>query len=155
MGNWRTVQIVGGMLAEEVDALRAELNQNFRFDLDNPAHLAQNKKFGPLSCTGGLCGIGSWPDTSINVVGNLAERDFSEHDVAEHLATLAKVAPSLGVLVHCGGDYEDEKCVATVVLFEGIAVVRPPDIERIGAIPKMQIENNMFRQLFGSYNRTL
>jgi hypothetical protein len=161
MGNWRTVQIVGGMLAEEVHALREELNQvlrpgwgggfSHRYAQDN----AQLEKFGPLSNTGGLCGIGDWPAPSINAVGNLAERDYSPCDVADHLEKLRKVAPSLGVMIHCGGERESPLCGVTVVLLEGRIEELPPMIKTLGDIPKLQIENNMLRALLRPYNRTL
>jgi hypothetical protein len=158
MGNWRRVHIVGGMLAEEVDALRAEIYQVLRggmFAHRYEQDEAQMKKFGPLSHTGGICGFGSWPSPSINAVGNLAERDYDPYDVAEHLKKLAVVAPSLGVMVHCGADYESEKCIATVVLFEGATVVRPPAVRLVGDLSPLQMENNILRQLIGPYNRTL
>jgi len=150
MGNWRRVHIVGGMLAEEVDALKAEIDQSR--NIHDPAVI---HRFGPLSYTGGLCGFGSWPARSINAVGNLAERDYDPADVAEHLAQLAQVAPSLGVVVHCGGDYETDGCVNTVVLFEGKAAVHPPAVQLVPNLAPMQIENNLLRALLGPYNRTL
>lgn len=158
MGNWRRVHIVGGMLAEEVDALKAEINQVLeggmfahRYKQDEN----QMEKFGPLSYTGGLCGFGSWPAPSINAVGNLAERDYDPAAVARHLEQLAKVAPSLGVLVHCGADYETDECINTVVLFEGKTAVRWPDVKTIPEFAPMQLENNLMRALLGPYNRTL
>jgi hypothetical protein len=157
MGNWRRVHIVGGMLAEEVDALKAEIDQVFigGFVHKRQDHMGRLKHFGPLSYTGGLCGIGSWPAPSINAVGNLAERDYTPHAVALHLSRLAEVAPSLGVMVHCGGDRESDECIATVVLLERQAVVRPPEVVRVPDTPPMQVEINLLRQLLGPYNRTL
>lgn len=158
MGNWRTVQIVGGMLAEEVPALVAEIDQRLApgwWKATPPKASDHMNKFGPLSYCGGLCGLPNWPAPSISAVGNLAERDYDPVAVADHLRELAAVAPSLGVMVHCGGDYEAKECIATVVLFERVAVVRPPQIATIGDIPPMQMENNLLRALLGPYNRTL
>jgi hypothetical protein len=160
MGNWRRVHIVGGMLAEEVDALVKELDQRPKYGMvivgrkDNFDE-DQVKKFGPLSITGGLCEFGSWPAPSINAVGNLAERDYDPDDVARHLGQLALVAPSLGVVVHCGGDYEADECVASVVLLEGVVAIHPPGIPEVKDLVPMQMENNLLRALLRPYNRTL
>jgi hypothetical protein len=160
MGNWRRVHIVGGMLAEEVEALKAEINQvlpaRFSTDLNHtPEFKSQQNKFGPLSYTGGLCGLGNWPAPSINAVGNLAERDYDCFAIADHLRKLSKVAPSLGVRVHCGGDYESDTCVATVVLFEGVAVIRVAEIKGVPDMDPLEMQNNLLRAVLGPYNRTL
>ena len=59
------------------------------------------------------------------------------------------------MLVHCGGDYETDGCINTVVLFEGKAAVHPPAVQLIPEVAPMQLENNLLRALLGPYNRTL
>lgn len=120
MGDWRTVNIVGSIGPAEVEPLRA--------------HLAQH--FGPLSPTGHLFGLGDWPAAEIDAAGNLAERDYSPHDVYDALWPLRIIAPSMRLTVHVGGDWESTECVATITMdgdgvFDGppeVATVRPVDV---------------------------
>lgn len=90
---------------------------------------------------GGICGLPNWAAEQIDVVGNLAERNYGPDAVAAALTTLKTVAPSLRVKVHCGGDYEDPDCVATVTLAD-TASVGPPEVTYVGAISHRQLLEN-------------
>lgn len=116
MGNWRTVHIQGTCDAAEVPALRAAIRWGESME-----------GFHCLTDTGGVMGLNGWAAETIDAQGNLAERGYSVQQVADTLATLSKVAPSLRVKVHCGGDYEDTKVVATITLADGLVVVGPPE----------------------------
>lgn len=119
MGNWRTVKIVGTCDASELDALRAAIAY---------------KKFEPYHClsdTGGLLGVGNWAAINISAQGNLAERDYSVQDVASHLQQLVEVAPSLDIVVHCGGEYESLNVVNTIVVSNGVVVIEDPHIDSL------------------------
>lgn len=120
MGNWRRVQIVGTCDSTEVAALRKALTFDVRTGLN-------------FHCLvdGGLGGLPNWAAKEINAVGNLAERDYGFEDVKETLEELAKVAPSLNVTVHCGGDYEDATCLVSIVLVHGKATIEPARVEQI------------------------
>jgi len=135
MGNWRTVQIEGTCAATDIAALRQYL-----------AAGCEDPRWGPLHC-GGACGLPNWADEEINVCGNLGERGFTPEDLRDELLKLCGVAPSLAVDVHCGGDYEDTKCVATVHLERGRSVVLDPQIEAVGQPSPEQIEQQVMAML--------
>jgi hypothetical protein len=108
MGNWRTVRIVGTCDAEDVGALADAIAWNGDF-----------RTLHCLSASYGLCGIGFWAASDINAEGNLSERDYSVEDVAVQLEKLLMVAPSLDVVVHCGGDFEHKDVIASIVVSKG------------------------------------
>lgn len=126
MGNWRRVQIVGTCDSTEVAALHKATTFD-RNKLDS---------FHCLLGGVGLAGLPNWAAKDIDAVGNLAERGYSFEDVRDTLQDLAKVAPSLNVTVHCGGDYEDDTCLVSVVLLHGKARIEPA---RIDKIPEVEI----------------
>lgn len=138
MGNWTTVNIVGTCDAQDIEALKVALTM--KDDYSN---------FHCLINSGGICGLPDWAREKIDVVGNLAERDYGADSVRGTLEEIAKTAPSLSVKVHVGGDYEDKKCVATVVLRDGKALVEDPEIEEIRDIEPMQMHGTMLTALMG------
>ena len=95
----------------------------------------------------GLCGINAWPAETMDVRGNLAERDYSVGDVAAALESLVRIAPSMLLKVHCGGEYESGECVATISVGEGLVVTGPPEREHLDAIPEGQMKVNLLRNL--------
>lgn len=123
MGNWRTVNIVGTIDPDEVAAVRAHL----RLKPDGAG-------FGPLTITGGLCGLGDWPAAEVDVCGNLAERNYSVHDVYDALWALVNIAPSVNLRVHCGGDYESEECVATITAADGLVFEHDPEVATVSGV---------------------
>lgn len=136
MGNWRTVHIIGTCHADDVPRLQAALT---------PAPDYSN--FHCLLGGVGLFGLPNWADEQIDATGNLAERGYDPEDVQRQLVKLGAIAPSLTVIVHCGGDYEDTTCVASVVLENGSAEVKPPLIADVGAISDDQILDNFAAQM--------
>lgn len=136
MGNWRTVTIKGTCEAKDLPALKQALDPGEDFD-----------NFHCLSNTTGLCGLGMWANETITASGNLAERDYSVEDVAKTLEDLAKVAPSLAVKVHCGGDYEDKLCIATVTLAHGKAVVGEPEVVTVEGVSDEDMQRNLMAAL--------
>lgn len=120
MGNWRRVQIVGTCDSTEVAALRKAITMDTR-----------NLKDFHCLLNAGMAGLPNWAAKEISAVGNLAERDYEPEHVRRTLEQLATVVPSLNVVVHCGGDYEDDTCIASVVLVHGKATVEPPRIEQL------------------------
>jgi hypothetical protein len=143
MGNWRTVNITGTIAADEVGPLRERLSYSY----DRPDGF---DNFGSLSFNRerpSLCGIGDWPATSVSAIGNLAERGYSPEDVRAELERLLEIAPSMMLTVHCGGDYETDECVATIRTGEGLAVLLPPEVEKIAEIPGAQAFGNLMANL--------
>jgi len=133
MGNWRTVWIVGKCGAEDLPALQQAVRVNSDSDDDWD-------KFHPLCFSGlSLCGLGDWPAEVINVVGNLAERDFSVEQVVETLESLVKAAPSLEAKIHCGGDWESKDCIATVQAANGKVILLEPEVETIPGFSEAQM----------------
>lgn len=123
MGNWRTVNLRGTLAPEDVDKATEFLT---------PDEMYRN--FGPMSYGAGMAGLGRWAREVINADGNLAERDYGSDDVAEHLRGLVAVAPSLELKVHCGADYEDSNCIATVTVSNGEVSVGEPEVAKVAAV---------------------
>ena len=136
MGNWTTVSISGTCNAKDVQALKAAINIGNDWDA-----------FHCLCNTGGLCGLGDWGATEINVIGNLAERDYDTQDVVEQLKELVKIAPSLNLKIHIGGDNESLDCVATVNCLDGDVIINEAEIKTLPSIPEGQIKSNLMSAL--------
>lgn len=137
MGNWRTVKLEGSCDPSEVDELRTACT------MDNSA----SGGWHCLSMSNGLCGLGHWVGCHIDALGNLCERDYEVEDVAAQLEALAKVAPSLRLTVHCGGDRESKTVVASLVLEEGVVETCAPMIATLGDISDAQMNSHFFAQL--------
>lgn len=120
MGNWRTVHLIGTCDAAEVATLRTALTPDDTWS-----------NFGPLSITEGLCGLGDWPAEQINAHGNLAERNYTVADVAEHLTRLLEIAPSLRLVVHCGDDWESSTCIAGIRVQGGQVTRGAPEVKAV------------------------
>ena len=144
MGNWRSISMSGTIAAAEVEPLRARLAYSY----DRPDGF---DNFGPLSFSTerpSLCGIGCWPAAQVNAAGNLAERDYSPEDVRAELERLLEIAPSMILVVHCGGDWESEQCVATIRTGEGLAVLMPPEVEKVTGPSEAQVMGNLVANLY-------
>lgn len=142
MGNWRTVNLSGTIAEADIAPLRARLGYHYGpGGFDN---------FGPLSFSTekpSLCGLNDWVRPEVNAVGNLAERDYTPEDVRAELEQLLTIAPSMMLVIHCGGGYETDECVATIRTGEGLAVLLPPEVEKIAGISDEQATANLFRAL--------
>lgn len=136
MGNWRTVHLIGTCDPAEVETIRTLL-------IPDGWYL----NFGPLSITQGLCGLGDWPAETINSSGNLAERNYTPSDVAEHLRGLVTFAPSLQLIVHCGGDYESTRCIATLYVRDGQVIEGEPAVETLHGVSEATMTTRLLKQL--------
>lgn len=137
MGNWRRVHIMGTCNKKDLESLRKALDPGKDYD-----------NFHCLVC-GGLAGLPNWAEENIDVIGNLAERDYNIQDVADQLKLLGGIAPSLIVDIHCGGDYEDEKCIKTVRLHKsGKVEILSPQIDNIATINDKQIKQQLLKEIF-------
>lgn len=135
MGNWRRVIIQGTCSEEDVPKLQEALDPGENYE-----------NFHCLVC-GGLAGLPNWASQKIMAVGNLGERDYTVRDVADQLLKLSVTAPSLNIEVHCGGDYEDSKCIKTISLVGGDVEFFEPKIDLIPKISREQINKNLLEQL--------
>lgn len=142
MGNWRTVYITGTCPEDEVQRLTDALYGGSGYE-----------NFGPLCWMDnpGLCGLGKWPAAKIMRVGNLAERDYSVDQVAEHLTKAVELsnATGLDIKIHCGDDNEKDNCIATIVCKDGKVETFKPEIETIPDIPDKQIRSNLYDVILG------
>lgn len=136
MGNWRTVRIIGDVDSQDVDSLRRAC--------------AYDAEFHCLTITNGLMGLGDWVGEHINVGGNLAEREFTVHEVADTLRDLLEVAPSMDLKVHCGGDFEAKECVATITVKDGQVIVGDPEMSYVVGASQDEIEGRFLRGLMNA-----
>jgi hypothetical protein len=146
MGNWRTVNMSGTIAEADIPALRERLSYSYNTPggFDN---------FGPLSFSTdspSLCGLNNWVRPVVNATGNLAERDYSPEDVRAELEKLLAIAPSMLLVVHCGGDWESDDCVATIRTGEGLAVLLPPEVASVSGPTAEQMQANLMANLYGS-----
>jgi hypothetical protein len=136
MGDWRKVHIEGTCGDGDVPALRTALDPGRDYE-----------NFHCLVC-GGVSGLPNWAAEKIYTTGNLAERNYDEHSVAEQLVKLVKVAPSLRIKIYVGGENESDECVATVVLDDDGVRVCKPQMETLPPIKREQMATNLFNQMF-------
>jgi len=144
MGNWRTVNVTGTIAEAEIKPLRERLGYSHR------RGWLSEQQFGPLSFNidqPSLCGLNDWVRPAVSAIGNLAERDYTPEDVRSELEELLLIAPSMMLVVNCGADYESDECVATIRTGEGLAVLLPPEVERIQGISDEQATVNLLRAL--------
>lgn len=141
MGDWMSVEIVGTCAADEVAALRKAITTDA--DLTN---------FHCLCGGTGIAGLPMWAAEKIDAVGNCAERDYDAESVQRTLEKIAVKVPSLAVKVHCGGPYEDKKCVATVTLFECKATIGAPEVETVREISEAQMQQNFLNSMMNWRN---
>lgn len=130
MGNWRTVNITGSIDPSEV----AELVDYLTWDQRSDPH-----RLGPLTISPAIFTLDTWPAPEVNAHGNLFERDYTPQDVADQLHTLTGVAPSMDLVVHCGGEHEDLTCVATITVKAGRVKLWPPQVKTVQAMTKDEI----------------
>ena len=141
MGNWRTVHIDGTIDQAQVDAARKACFNDWDITADQPYHALTYSK------QPSLCGLHEWPTTRINAVGNCAERDFSVADVAEALRVVQQAAPSFRAKVHCGGEYEEVACVATINVTGAGVSVDAPEVLELPGISEDQMMGRLFKAL--------
>jgi hypothetical protein len=139
MGNWCTVSLRGTLAKSDVDAVR-------EFVTCEPDFSNFHCLTGSIS---GLCGLGMWPAEEIHVDGNLAERNYDADSVADTLREIVKIAPSLSLKVHCGGEYEDKTCVATVTAHDGEVLVGDPEVETVSGISDDAFKGRLFGAILG------
>ncbi len=131
MGNWRRVQIIGTMNHLDAQIVRQYLSGNNEDCLHG----------------GSICGLPNWGQTTVDCVGNLWERDYTVDDIRSELVKIKVFAPSLDLTVHIGGDYEDDKCIASITTKDGVKVCQP-QVDLVKKIPKSQVDRNLRKAMF-------
>lgn len=140
------MNVTGTMSEQDAARLREHLDYTYE-----PGD-AGMEHFGPLSFSThhpSLCGIGCWPAPGVSAAGNLAERGYEPEDVRAELEKLLGIAPSMMLVVHCGGDYESGECVATIRTGEGLAVLLPPEVTSVAGPSEGQMARNLMANLLG------
>lgn len=137
MGNWCTVNLRGSLAKEDVPKV-------IKFVTVLPDYSNFNCLSGSLQ---GLAGLGMWPAEEIHADGNLAERNYGEESVAETLREIVAIAPSLSLKVHCGGEYESTKCIATVTAENGVVLCGDPEVETVESISAEEFEGRLFKAI--------
>jgi len=105
--------------------------------------------FTCLSMTEGLCGLGNWIQHKPNAVGNLAERDYGVDDVKAEMEVIAKKWPKVELTIHCGDEYEDSKCIATLILKDGVVQECNPQVDTLPDMSQEMIEGRMRYAIYG------
>ena len=143
MGNWRTVNIIGTVDKKEVKALRRACLYEFEKDDTIDYH--------PLCYTkeSSLFGLHNWISEKIMARGNLAERNYSVRDVADTLKELVRVAPSLTLKVHCGADWEEEECIATITVKKGRVTIGKPEVEFVKGLSDDEVSGRLYKTITG------
>lgn len=139
MGNWMTVSLRGTLSAADLDAAHEFVH--CKDDYSN---------FHPLCAVQGLAGLGQWAAEEIYADGNLSERGYGTDDIAATLREMVKVAPSLALKVHCGGDYESKECVATVTVADGEVIVGQPEVASVAGVSDVVVKGRLFDLLGGA-----
>lgn len=60
------------------------------------------------------------------------------------------LAPSLSLTVHCGGDYEDIRCVATVTVAAGVVTVDEPECATVAGISEDLVRRRLIVAMGGA-----
>lgn len=144
MGNWRTVNVSGTIAEADLGPLRERLGYS------HDRGFLSEQQFGPLSFntdSPSLCGLNNWVRSEVSATGNLAERDYGPEDVRAELQELLTIAPSMMLTVHCGGDWESDECVATIRTGEGLAVLLPPEVEKVTGPSEGQMMGNFLANM--------
>ena len=144
MGNWRTVHIHGRVDEKDVDKLRGVLYcAKETEDSWDYLPLAWHENHS-------ICGINDWVGNgTINVVGNLNEKDVTNEEVVAHCFTIANMFPSASFKIDMGGNYENLDCVATVIVENGTARIVAAEVEKIPDISADAIRGRLMTALFG------
>ena len=123
MGDWRTVNITGHMNPEEAKRMIEELSsESIWYTAAWGFHIHYS-----------LCGLNQWvkSDGKVFGAGNLAERDCEIEDIKAGLEYLVESYPSLNLILHAGGNYESEECVATFIVRNGVVEQTEPQVDKI------------------------
>ncbi len=63
------------------------------------------------------------------------------------LRKIVKVVPSLKIKVHYGGDYESNKCIATVTVEHGVVTVGNPEVEFVSGTSQDEFTGRLVTHL--------
>lgn len=140
MGNWRSVNIVGTIPEEHIEPMTEYFTLGDYKD-------GGWDRFNPLSIMRSIFGLPDWVQEEVKAIGNLSERDYSVESIAEVLKLIAKKWPGCKLKVHCGGDYEDKTCIATIALEDDKVETRYPEVKMIDELSKEDIMDNLISSL--------
>lgn len=146
MGNWRTVELKGKMSnQDDVKGIIEYLTVD-RKDYESKA--SEDGIFY-LQFGSGICGINQWVGSNgeIDVCGNVYERDCEVDDLERELNRIAACYPSLDMVLHVGGDYEDTNCVASFIVRDGLVQKVEPLINELSGINSGYMKQNFMKAI--------
>ncbi|XWV25089.1 putative ORFan [Tupanvirus deep ocean] len=83
-----------------------------------------------ISDSGGMCGIGDWVDSDVDVIGNIG-KSASNAEIMKEWTFIATKFPEIRGEIHVCGDYESKYCVGRVVVDNGRVSWNAPTIKKI------------------------
>ena len=136
MGNWKRAHLIGKVDPNEVPILRAacDIRSDRYYDRH---HILSYNSFKPT-----LCGLNGWVQEEIDIIGNIGEKDPHIEDIVAKFKDLVRVAPSLKLRMHVGGNYEAKEVTHTIIVYNGEVTVGPPEMKEIKEIPESQMMGN-------------
>jgi len=146
MGNWRTVELKGKVTnRDEIEKMIDYLT----VDQNSCTSQAYNDEIFYLQFGTGLYGINQWinNDGSIDICGNVYERDCAIEDLHNELSILAAKFPSLELILHVGGDYESTECILSFIVKNSEVKKVKPLVNKLNGIDKERAMANFFKAI--------
>ena len=140
MGNWRMIEMAGTVAPADGKRIHEGIIELSRYVVGESSANRRHReakvgftvsalRYGSTDLTGWFW---DWPTGQINECGNLFERSYDPDDVLRDCVSLASFAPSLDLVVHCGGEYQSNLCLATIRVKDGTATLGPPEVPFVG-----------------------
>lgn len=104
-------------------------------DLHNLTDFVSSPTIHPLGCVAPrVTGLNLWPAPRMDVVGDLAMPEVDIQALADCVAELPTVAPSLLLTIDVGSSYRDPTCEATILADAHMISIRDPQVPRLRRI---------------------
>lgn len=146
MGDWRTIELKGNVHNEE------DVNKIIKYlTVSRETYNSEAYDYGIyyLQFGTGLCGINQWvnEDGTIDICGNVYERDCEVEDLQSELTILANKFHSLDMVLHVGDNYESKDCVVSFMVKNGKVEKVDPMISELSGIDNGRMMSNLFKAL--------
>lgn len=77
-----------------------------------------------------VCGLNNWVNTNVDLRGNVG-KDATNEAMMKEWRYIAAKFPSIKGDVHVCGDYENENCVGKISIANGMAIWKPPTVNKV------------------------